>query len=167
MESLRRLTPAAYAVAVVFLLSPVVDVVANVSPMEPGSIQWRFGAVGIMSNYLISAIFGLLLGTLLAAATGRRTMLWVFATLNIVTALVLLATALLFGLDVLQLKNVVRPEAAAMFKIGSAKAAFKIVTAAIALLMLGIGGFRTARGKLAASGRKGGRSDAPLIVRAG
>ena len=39
MEALRRLIPAAYVVAIVFLLSPLVDVVTNVYPFEPGVVQ--------------------------------------------------------------------------------------------------------------------------------
>jgi len=166
MESLRRLSVAVYAVAAVFLLSPLVDVVTNTYPTDLGSMQWRFGAIGILSNYLISAVFGLLLATLVAALLGQRTMLRFSAALNVLIAVVLFALTLLFALDVLQLRSAVRPEAGEMFRIGALKAAFKIVMTGVALLLLGVGAFRAARGE-GAEGRRGGRKDAPLLMREG
>jgi MFS family permease len=165
MESLRRLSVAVYAVAAVFLLSPLIDVVTNTYPTDLGSMQWRFGAIGILSNYIISAVFGLLLATLVAAVLGHRLVLRVSAVVNVVTAVVLFLITLLFGLDVLQLRQAVRPEAGEMFRIGALKASFKIATTAVALLLLGIGAFRAARGD-APEARKG-RKDAPLLVREG
>jgi hypothetical protein len=166
MDSLRRLTPAAYAVAAVFILSPLVDVVANFYPFDPGSVQWRYGAVGIMSNYLVSAVFGLLLGTLVAAVGGGRIARWTFTALSLAVAVALVLVLLLFSLDVLQLRNVVRPEAAEMFKVGALKTALKLVMVAAALFLLGIGGFRVARAEAGTAGRKG-RKDPPLLVREG
>jgi hypothetical protein len=164
MESLRRLTPAAYVVAFVFVLSPLVDVVANFYPFDPGSVQWRYGAVGITSNYLISGVFGLLLGTVAAALAGHTRVLWVFTALDILLAVLLVAMLGLFGLDVLQLRNVVRPEAAAMFKIGALKAGLKLLMVAVSLLTLGVFGYKAARAE--AGGRKG-RKDAPVLMREG
>lgn len=163
MESLRRLSVAAYAVAAVFLLSPLIDVLTNVYPTDLGSMQWRFGAIGILSNYLISAVFGLLLATLVAAVLGHRLVLRISAVLNVLIALVLVGITLLFGLDVLQLRQAVRPEAGEMFRIGALKASFKILITAVALLLLGIGALKTARGDMA-DARKG-RKDSPLLVR--
>jgi hypothetical protein len=164
MESLRRMTPAAYVVALVFILSPLVDVVTNFYPFDPGSVQWRYGAVGIMSNYLISAVFGLLLGTFAAALSGHTRVLWTFIALNFVLAVALVLILGLFSLDVVQLRNLVRPEAAEMFKIGAAKAALKLLMVAVSLLLMGIVGFRAVR---ADTGNRKSRKDAPLLVREG
>jgi len=168
MEALRRLTPALYVVAAVFILSPLVDVVTNFYPLDPGSVQWRYGAVGIMSNYLISAVFGLLLGTCIAAIAGGRMARWMFTILDLATAAVLILVLALFSLDVLQLRNVVRPEAADMFKIGALKAALKLVMVAVALALLGIGGLRAARANGGTAAKRGRKDkDAPLLVREG
>jgi hypothetical protein len=167
MDALRRLTPAAYAVALVFLLSPLVDVVTNVYPFESGSVQWRYGAVGIMSNYLISAVFGLLLATLVAALAGHVKVLWAAAATNLALAAVLVVIVGLFALDVLQLRNVVRPEAADMFKIGAAKAAFKLLVVAASLVLLGVAGLKAARAEAGTRRDRKDRKDPPLLVREG
>lgn len=164
MDSLRRLVPGSFAVAAVFILSPLVDVVTNVYPTDPGSVQWRYGAIGIMSNYLVSGVFGLLLGTCVAALAGRRIALWIFVALDVLGAVVLLLLLGLFSLDVLQLRGLVQPDAADMFKIGASKAAMKLAIVAVALLILGFGGFRAARDAAGAAPKKG-RKDAPLLVR--
>lgn len=163
MESLRRLSVAAYVVAAVFLLSPLIDVATNIYPTDLGSMQWRFGAFGILSNYLISAVFGLLLASLVAALSGHRLVLRACAALDGLTALVLFGLTLLFALDVLQLRSTVRPEATEMFRIGALKASFKVALVAVALLLMGIGSFRATRGEAMAD-RKG-RKDSPLLVR--
>ena len=159
MPLLKRFAVPAYAVALVFLVSPAADVVANAWPLEPGNMQWRFGAAGITSNYLLSVVMGLAVGVAVAAAAGGRAALWVFAVLSLLTGALLAATALFFPLDVLQLKNSVRPEALGMFAIGASKAELKIAVSAVALLLLGIAGCRLARGP-------GARArSTPLLVR--
>ena len=167
MDALRRLIPAAYAVAIVFLLSPLVDVVTNVYPFELGSVQWRYGAVGIMSNYLISGVFGLLLGTFAAVLGGHAKVLWVFFALNLALAVALVALLGLFALDVLQLRSMVRPEAADMFGIGAGKAALKLLLVAASLGLLGVVGFKAARGETAARRDRKDRKDSPILVREG
>jgi hypothetical protein len=162
MESLRRLSMAAYVVAAVFLLSPLVDVVTNVYPTDIGNMQWRFGAIGILSNYLISGVFGLLLATLVAAFLGHRGVLRTSAVIDLVVAALLLALMLLFALDVLQLRQTVRPEAGEMFKIGALKASLKLLMTAAALAVLGVRALKASREGMDA--RRGGK-DAPLIVR--
>ncbi len=164
MDSLRRLSVAAYAVAVLFILSPLVDVLTNIYPTDLGSMQWRFGAIGILSNYLISGVFGLLLATLVAALLGHRTLLRISAIVDLATAAVLLGITLLFALDVLQLRSTVRPEAGEMFRIGALKASLKILMTAVALLLLGIRALKASR---EAEGHRGGKKDAPLLVREG
>ena len=137
-----RLLPALYAIAFAFILTPVVDVITNVWPMQPGDIQWRFAFFGVSANYLISPLFGLgLLG--LAAAYGfHKPMLLVTTVLATVAAVSLLACCLLYGLDILQLRGEVRPEAEFAFRVGAAKSLFKMVITAVALVFIAVGCFK-------------------------
>lgn len=136
---IRRLLPAAYVVAILFIITPLIDVVTNVWPMEPGNIQWRFGFFGVASNYLVSGLFGVLLLALAAAWAAQRGVMMVAIILAAFGGLLLLGLALLYGLDVLQLRSNVRPEAEFPFKVGAMKSFFKMVTTGLALLMIAVG----------------------------
>jgi len=141
-ESLSRLRVAAYAVAAVFIILPLIDVYTNALPFDPGNAQWRYGVAGIASNYLISTLFGSLLGVVAGAAFESRLALRVFAIVSLLGAVFLVLMAIALTLDVVQLQNQVRPEAASLFYIGGTKALIKIVTIAGALLLTGIGAFK-------------------------
>ena len=158
---LKRFTVPAYAVALVFLISPAADVVANAWPIDPGNIQWRFGAAGIASNYLLSVVMGLAIGVAAAAAAGSRVMTRLFTALSLLVGVLSALIALLLPLDVLQLRGNVREEALGMFAMGAMKAELKIAVTAVALLLLGIAGFKVARTQ--AQRPKG----TPLLVREG
>lgn len=144
-EDLRRLLPAAYAVTIVFIITPIADIVTNVWPLEPGSVQWRFGFFGVTSNYLVAPMFGLLMLVVIAAIAEHTGMLLMGVVLSAVTGVLVLLSTLIYGLDVLQLRNAVRPEAEFAFRVGSAKSLFKLTATSIALLVLAIGGFRAWR----------------------
>lgn len=144
-EDLRRLLPAAYAVTIVFILSPVIDVVTNVWPIEPGNIQWRFGFFGVSSNYLVAPMLGLALLAMIAAVAEHGGALMTSFVVAGVFGVLLLGATLLYGLDVLQLRNAVRPEAEFAFGVGAGKSLFKMLTTSIALLLLAFGAFRAWR----------------------
>ncbi len=157
-EALRRLVVATYAVALFFVLSPIVDVVTNAWPINVGSEQWRFGFAGIASNYLVSALFGAMLAALLAAATGSRIMLRVIAALSIAAAVVLLVLVVGLLLDSIQLYGEVRPEDLQMFRIGALKSGAKIGAVMVVMAILALSCFRAAR-------TLSGRTEAPPVVR--
>lgn len=162
ISPLKRLTVPAYAVALVFLISPAADVVANAWPIEPGNIQWRFGAAGIASNYLLSVVMGLAIGVAAAVASGGRVMLRVFTVLSLLVGVTSALVALAFPFDVLQLRGNVREDALGMFAIGSMKAELKILVTAVALILLGVAGFKTARAQAPRATKA-----PPMLVREG
>ncbi len=142
---LRRFTLATYLVAFLFVVHPFVDVVTNNWPLEPGSMEWRFGLFGVAANYLLSPLFGLALAAWIAAMNGHRGMLLLCAGTGALASLALLLGSVLYGLDVLQLQNNVRPEAEFSFRVGSMKSFFKIVTTGVVFGVVGWAAFRTAR----------------------
>jgi len=140
--------PATYLVAGLFVLTMLIDVVTNVWPPDPGDIQWRFGFFGVASNYLISGLFGMLLLAAAAVWAGHRRMMTTACVLAAVAGLLLLGFAALYALDVLQLRNNVRPEAEFPFRVGALKSFFKMVTTSLALLVIARGTWK-ARGQRA------------------
>ena len=144
-ESSRRLVPASYVVALLFVLGPIADSMTNVWPWQFGSEQWRFGLVGVASNYLVSVVFGLLMAALVAGAAEQRTMLRVVGALAGVGAAVLVLVLAAYTLDTIQLRGYVREEQRPLFKIGAVKTFLKALTAALALVVLAAGCFKAAR----------------------
>lgn len=144
-ESLRRLNVATYAVAAFFVFSPIVDILTNSWPIAVGQEEWRFGFIGVASNYLVSVLFGMILASLLAAAAGHRTMLRLLGWLSWAIVAVLVFMELSLVLDTLQLRSAVRPDAVEMFKIGAAKTAAKIAAVVVVMTLLAIGCLRAAK----------------------
>jgi hypothetical protein len=157
------LTGPAYAIAGMFVLFPIVDVLASVWPVLLGNPQWRYGSVGVGANYLLSGVFGLIALAAIAALRGHSGVLKVLTFLSAIGAILLVVGALGFVLDVLQLRTSVprdNPRTLWMFDIGAAKASLKYLLAAIVLLWLALAARRAARAAKAA----GGDAGAPALI---
>jgi hypothetical protein len=138
----------AYGVALLFIVLPILDTFAQVWPPAVGSPSWRYGTVGLGANYLISVLFGMLLGSLIAGwRQHRRTLRWLAIACG-VFAVILMIAAISFVLDALELRpGLPRGDATAfrMFDIGAGKAVFKYLVTAVALAWVGLGAWRTGR----------------------
>jgi hypothetical protein len=139
------LTAGALAVAGLFVVYPIVDVVLQSWPPRMGMASWRYGIVGLGANYLITAVFGVIVAVLIAAWREHRRTLYGLAGVSAVGTLLLLLSAGAFALDVLQLRRNVPPEAAWMFKAGAAKAFVKYLTSALVLALAAAASWREAR----------------------
>lgn len=140
-----RLAWPVYVVALTLIVLPLVDLVANVWPFAPAEAAWRYGALGLLSGFLLTPLLGLLMAVLMAAHEGHPIMLRISAWVSLAAAAACLACVLLFALDVLQVRSSVPPEARTTFDIGAAKAELKYLAVAVALVWLWIGGRRAAR----------------------
>jgi hypothetical protein len=156
-EASAHLTGPVYAVALLFVVSPVVDVLSQVWPLGLDSPSWRYGAIGLGANYLISALFGMLGLVLVAALRQHRRTLNGLSLLSALGALLLLVGALSFLLDAAQVRAGVprdNPRTLWVFDVGAAKAIFKYLAGAGLLAWLAL------------MGRKAGRSIAKLDAHA-
>jgi hypothetical protein len=142
------LTGPAYAVGLLFVLMPVVDTFAQMWPPALGEPAWRYGTVGIGANYLISALFGMLLICLVAGLRQHRQTLRMLAIVNGVVAVVLLLAAIGFALDVLQVRMGVpkdNPRTMSLFNTGAAKAELKYLLSVAVFGWLGVASWRAGR----------------------
>ena len=154
-----RLRVALYLVAIVFVVTPTVDIVANVVPLHLDTMQWRFGATGVASNYLISIIFGAALAATVAVLTGSRLTLRVLATLGALGALFLVVAGVVLLLDTLQLRSQVPPESLDAFEIGAGKTLFKLLETALVLAVIGWAMLKGAQAR-----GKGGSDEPAFLV---
>jgi hypothetical protein len=159
------LTGPAYAVALLFVLFPVIDTVAQVWPLGLDSPSWRYGTIGLGANYLISALFGMLGLALVAALRKHRRVLMGMSFLSGLGALLLLVAALAFILDAFQVRAGVPrddPRTLWLFDVGAAKAEFKYLAGGALLALLGLMSWKA--GRTFARPESTADDDAPRLV---
>jgi len=153
--ALESLAGPLYVLALLLVVTPPIDVLANVWPIRLGEVSWRYGTVGASSGYLLTPLLGLGLACLLAIVRRQRTMLRVMVVVCLVVGVTLVVAAIDFALDAAQLRHTV-PTTPALarwaFDVGAAKAIFKNLSAAVGLLWLGLA-TRRARRALGADGK--------------
>jgi hypothetical protein len=147
-ETASFLTGPAYAVALLFVLFPIIDTVAQVWPLGLDSPSWRYGAIGLGANYLISALFGMLGLAIVAALRQHRRVLLGVTLLSGLGALLLLVAALSFVLDAFQVRAGVPrddPRTLWLFNVGAVKAELKYLVGAGLLAWQGLMGWKAWR----------------------
>lgn len=154
----RKLGPlawAAYGVAAILVVFPVVDSILGAWPLRLGDVQWRFGSLGLFSRALVTPALGVLLGVATAAAFGHRTRLRALAILAYLGSATCLAILGVFVLDAMQARTQVAAEAMTLFNTASGFAVVKYFTGAVLFALMGFGGFRAARPRGGAERGKG------------
>lgn len=152
----------AYAVAILFILLPIVDTITQTWPVTVSSPGWRYGTIGIGANYLISVLLGTLGLVTLAAVGGRRRTLKVLGVLCGIATVLSLVAVIGFMLDALQVRAGI-PQGDArtrtMFDIGGAKAALKYVLSALMFGWLAVAAWRRSSAL-----PRGKSEEAPVLV---
>ena len=135
----------AYFFMFVLVFWPMVDLASSIWPLQMGNLQWRYGFMGLMAAYLHTPILAVVLAMGLAYYLQHSLTLRLLSLLGFLGALVLFIVLVLFPLDVIQLRSQIAQERLSSFQAGALLAELKHFTAFVALLLLGFGGWRTAR----------------------
>jgi hypothetical protein len=149
-DHLRPLAAPLYLIALFLVVVPTVDLAMNFLPAAFGEVGWRYGAVGMLSGFVLTPLLGFTLATVVAHTLEQRMAMSIVAVLNLLVALILISLTIMFVLDVLQLRSVQTPQQVHLFDLGAAKAIGKNLGTAVVLLLLGVGGFRSRAGIRAA-----------------
>jgi hypothetical protein len=134
-----------YFVAFLLILVPLLDFAPNVWPPRPAEVGWRYGTVGLFSNYMMTPLLGFVVVLLTAAWAGHALALRVMGWTLIVAAAALLGSTLLFTLDAVQVRATVEAQGQPLVVIGSTRAVIKNLLVVGATLWLGIGALKVAR----------------------
>jgi hypothetical protein len=135
----------AYCVAVLLVVTPLVDLVANVWPPRLSAVEWRFGTFGLLSGFLLTPLLGMVLATAAAALLEHRGAQRVFALLDLTGAALLMIVVVMLSLDWLQMRASIDPATRPAIDIGSVKSIGKHFGVTIALAWLGGVGWRASR----------------------
>lgn len=149
----RRILQGLYPVALLLILSPLIDLATAVWPIRPSEVSWRFGTFGLITGALVTPILGLVLLQSAAALLEHLTALRVASMLNLVAALLLVFGTALFLLDAVQLRGTVVETAQRSYDLAASKAVVTALLEIVVLGWIGLAGIRAARaeGKRVAS----------------
>ena len=75
-ENAESLVAPLYFIAALLIATPLMDFATSVVPLRPGSLEWRFASVGLLSGFLLTPLLGLVIALAVAAyaddVRGRR-----------------------------------------------------------------------------------------------
>lgn len=163
MKLNRPLVIVAYAMVLLMILIPIGEALLSVAPFRLGDTAWRFGAAGMVSRALMTPLLGLILLGAIGYALERRWVVLTTAGLALFAMLALFGAQVIFILDAVQMRSLVREEARQAFDAASVLALFKMFVSGVVTLLLAIGAWRMARAarKAPASAR---RAPSSLVV---
>lgn len=134
--NVRRLALPAYLVAISLTAIPVFDALMQTAPFHPLSAEWRFAAIGLLSNAIMLPAIGMLIAVAVAQGNeddvsqrGLRLIGWS-------AVVIIMVAAASFVLDALQTRTLVRPELQSSFLVASGTAVFKLLFGALTFAAL-------------------------------
>jgi hypothetical protein len=145
MKLNRALIAAAYLVAVILILLPLIEVTLSVWPLRMNQTAWRFGTFGLISQAATTPLVGGVLLFATAFALGHRKTLLFSGVLAAVVALALLVSIPLFALDAVQMRAQVRAQTMRAFDLSSLLAIIKLSGLFALSLLLAIGAVKATR----------------------
>jgi hypothetical protein len=159
-DRLKALAVPAYVTAAILILFPVVDTSAALMPARSGELAWRFGALGLVSQALMTPLLGGLIALVTAAVFGHRRALRAVQIVAWLVAALSIGAIALFLLDVVQMRATVRPELKGAVDRASGVAMSKYAVTAAVAATLALASRRVA----SRSRRAGAESDEPRLV---
>ena len=144
-DLIRRLRTPAYLIMAVTSILPLIDLLMAISPMHPGTVMWRFGAVGLISSAIGAPLLVLVLVYALALLSGDRKVVITVGVIAVIIAVLMIGGAGSFSLDALQMKSRVNPVALDKFKGASALALVKLLVMGVSAIVLAVSSFRSAK----------------------
>ncbi len=164
-SNVQRYTKGLYAVALLLIIVPLADITLRSFATEIGSLQWRFGMVGLLFGNLGTVVLGLGLLGFFAAILGHRGVLRTVGLVAVILAVVLFALMVLFALDAIQMRRLVAVAMKRSILVSSAGAAISASLGMIALLAIGRSALLASRADRSAD-RRTKAAPAPLVAQA-
>jgi hypothetical protein len=146
----------AYLIALLLVVTPAIDFLSGIQPIAFANLQWRFGAVGLMSGFLLTPLLGMAIAIGVASYADHGVVQRILAVLNLTICGVFVAILVMFVLDVTQLNSAVQGESVAQFRSAAWKALVKHFAFIVATGWLGGAGLRASGRMMKASRQQTG-----------
>lgn len=150
-----------YAVALVLLVSPLLDLVGAVWPPRLGEVSWRFGAFGLATSALASPILALALAKVAGVLLEHRALVRTVAIVDLVLLVLVAAGLAFFLLDFLQLRATLATASLRQYDTAGFKAAVNGALETVVLGWMGVAGMRASA--RADSQSHGGREEGLIV----
>ena len=137
MNNHRQLAPAAYLVAAALVFFPLHDSGVSLIPWTVGSAQWRFGAIGVLSNTLMIVCLGAFIAVNAAMLANQLRVRRVLGAVSWTMALLLLIAIAAFAMDAVQAGGQIRPDLLTSYHMASITAEVKLLVGLLTFAMLG------------------------------
>ena len=145
MKLNRPLVSAAYVVALLMIVLPLIEVMLSVWPLRFGQTAWRFGTVGLLSQAATTPLVGAILFFATAFFLGHRKTVLGAGVVTGILSVVLLGAIPLFALDAIQMRSQVQANTLRAFDISAMLATIKLAGLFVVAALLTAGAFKTAR----------------------
>lgn len=142
MDKNKSLTHAAYLIAALLFVLPLVDSVMRVWPMQMGDNRWRFQFLGALSSATLVPLIGLLVALAAALYIGSTRVRRSVGVLSLVVAAVTAIVMFLFVADYFQVRSLFAPNLAHAAGIATVIAVVKFLVTIAVLVLFGMGGLR-------------------------
>lgn len=137
MNNYRQLAPAAYLVAAALVIFPLHDSAVSLIPWNTGSAQWRFGAIGLLSNTLMIVCLGALIAVGMSILANQDRGRGVLGKISWTFAALLLIGIVAFAMDAVQARRQIRADLLSSYQIASITAEVKLLLGVLSFAMLG------------------------------
>jgi hypothetical protein len=136
-----------YCIAILLVGLSLLDYVATVWPVQLSEPRWRYGAVGLLSGFILTPLIGVVVAVALAVYRRQFVVLRVVGIVCLVLAALLCIICAGFALDAIQLRRDAAPETRRVGDLGAMKALVKLAAAIVATGWMGLGAVRQGRGR--------------------
>jgi len=127
-----------YLAAFVILLDQSAILAASIYPIAAESVNWRFGAVGLLAGRATPFLLADLLFLAGAILGGNRGFLRFLAVAHVLVAVMLLAALGMFVLDTLEVRQLIPLDARKQALASATRAAIALVAVAIYCLVIAV-----------------------------
>jgi hypothetical protein len=141
------LIAAAYLVAALLILVPLIEVTLSIWPLRFGQTAWRFGTLGLLSQAATTPMVGAVLLFATAFLLGHRKALIAGAFAAALISIALMVMIPMFGLDAVQMRSTVSGPATRTFDISGVLATVKLTGLLIVSILLTVGAVKAVRNK--------------------
>ena len=162
--TLTRLRWPLFFIAAGLILIPLLDFAVSILPLDFGNLRWRWSTLGLLTGFLFTPLFAIILVCFLAAMLEDRMAQRVVSVLNLATAVILVVFLIAYALDVVQLRADLPEEDRLPFYMSAVRAGAKFLFFILAWLWLGIAGLRASKAPRTTRAR---RETAPLVTGGG
>lgn len=136
-----------YPLAFILVLLPISDIAIGLFPLQLGNIQWRVGAVGLVSGVMLLPTVGLFLALAVAHAADHFWTRRLLAISAIILGLIFLVVLVLFALDLVQVRREIPEQAHRAFDMAAVKGSVMLLAEAIVFMIFGIASIKADRAR--------------------